>query len=148
MPAQIDVTYAGNLRCAARLISTGRTVQTDAAVGHGGLGEEFTPTDLVIAGLGACIATTMAMVAQRHGIDLSGLSVCMEKDMAAAPARRIGTIGMTIAMPMGLDLSPADRERLENAARRCPVKQSLHPDIDIRMDFIYPDSLAGSQAPL
>ena len=45
---------------------------------------------------------------------------------------------MTITLPLGLSLSPGDRDRLENAARHCPVKQSLHPEIDIRVEFVYP----------
>jgi len=139
MPAEIDITYTGNFRCTARRISTGQTLTTDAAQSQGGLGENPSPTDLVVAGLGTCILTTLAMVAQRRQIDLSGLSACMEKEMAAAPSRRIGSIGMTITLPMGLRLSAADRDRLENAAKRCPVTQSLHPDIDIRVEFVYPE---------
>jgi len=139
MPAQIDLTYTGDLRCTARQISTGQIVATDAPQNQGGLGEGFTATDLIVAGLGNCIITTMAMVAQRHQLDLSGLSACMEKEMVIKPVRRIGSIGMTIAFPAGLRLSPANRSRLENAAQRCPVKQSLHPDIDIRVEFVYPD---------
>ncbi len=138
MPAQIDLTYQGNLRCAARRISTGQNLVTDASQAQGGLGENFSPTDLVVVGLGTCILTTLAMVGERHQLNLTGLSACMEKDMLTEPVRRIGSIGMTITLPLGLQLSPADRDRLENAARRCPVKQSLHPDIDIRVEFVYP----------
>jgi putative redox protein len=139
LPAQIDLTYTGNLRCTARQISTGHTLATDAPAGQGGLGEDFSATDLVVVALGTCILTTLAIVGQRHQLDLAGMSACMEKEMAAAPVRRIGSIGMTITFPLGLRLSPADRDRLENAARRCPVKQSLHPEIDIRVEFVYPD---------
>lgn len=138
MPAQIDLAYNGHLRCTARQISTGRNLVTDASQSQGGLGENFSPTDLVVVGLGSCILTTLAMVGQRHQLNLTGLSACMEKDMVTEPARHIGSIGMTITLPLGLHLSPADRDRLENAARRCPVKQSLHPDIDIRVEFVYP----------
>ena len=67
------------------------------------------------------------------------MSACMEKEMVTIPVRRIGSIGMTITLPLGLRLSPADRERLENAARHCPVKQSLHPEVNIRVEFVYPD---------
>jgi len=139
MPAQIDLTYDGNLRCTARHISTTKTLITDALKPQGGLGESFTPTDLVMVGLGTCVLTTIAMVAQRHQIDLTGLSACMEKDMQTAPLRRIASIGMTITIPLGVRLSPADRSRLESAAQRCPVKQSLHPEIDIRVEFVYPE---------
>jgi len=148
MPAQIDLTYAGNLRCTARHISIGQSLATDVSKSQGGLGDNFSPTDLVVVALGTCILTTLAMVGQRHKLDLTGMSACLEKDMAAPPARRIGSIGMTITLPLGLRLSPADRDRLENAAGRCPVKQSLHPEIDIRVEFVYPDGcLLPAEAP-
>jgi putative redox protein len=139
MPAEIDLTYDGNLRCTARNISTGKTLATDASKSQGGLGENVSPTDLVVVGLGTCILTTLAMVAQRHQLDLSGLSACLEKDMQTAPVRRIASIGMTITLPLGVKLTPANRSRLESAAQRCPVKQSLHPEIDIRVEFVYPE---------
>ncbi len=134
---QIDLTYSGNLRCTARHISIGQCLATDAAKSQGGLGENFSPTDLVVVALGTCILTTVAMVAQRHQLDLTGMSASMEKEMVTTLVRRIGSIGMTITLPPALRLSAADRERLENAARRCPVKQSLHPEIDIRVEFVY-----------
>ena len=139
MPAQIDVTCSGDLRCTARHISTATTVSTDVSTAHGGLGENFSPTDLVVVALGTCVLTTMAMVAKRHQLDLAGISACMEKDVEAPPSHRIASIGMTITLPLGLRLTPENRGRLENAAQRCPVKQSLHPDIDIRVEFVYPE---------
>ena len=89
---------------------------TDVSQSGGGLGENFSPTDLVVVGLGTCILTTLAIVGQRHDLDLSGMSACMEKEMATMPVRRIGTIGMTITLPMGLRLSP----RIANAWRTRP----------------------------
>jgi putative redox protein len=139
MPAQIDLTYDKSFRCTARLISSGKTLVTDVSMSQGGLGENLSPTDLLVVSLGTCILTTMAMVAQRRELDLTGLSACMEKDMDAPPSHRISSIGMTITLPMDLRLTPANRTRLENAAQRCPVKQCLHPDIDIRVEFVYPE---------
>jgi len=139
MPAQIDVTYSGDLRCTARHISSAANVTTDVSTAQGGLGENFSPTDLVVAALGTCVLTTMAIVAKRHQLDLAGISACMEKDVEALPSHRIASIGMTITLPLGLRLTPENRGRLENAAQRCPVKQSLRPDMDIRVEFVYPE---------
>jgi len=139
MPAQIDLSYGGDLRCTARHIATGITLTTDAAKNQGGLGENFSPTELVVVGVGSCILTTLAMVAQRHQLDLTGLSACLEKEMQTVPVRRIASIGMTITLPSGVQLTPANRSRLENAAQRCPVKQSLHPEIEVRVEFVYPE---------
>jgi putative redox protein len=139
MPAQIDLTYNGDLRCTARRISTAATLTTESSTAQGGLAENFSPTDLVVVGLGTCVLTTMAMVAQRRQLDLSGISACMEKDLQEPPSHRIRSIGMTITLPLGLRLTSENRSRLENAAQRCPVKQSLHPEIDVRVEFVYPE---------
>jgi putative redox protein len=139
MPAEIDLTYNGAFRCSARNISTSAALITDASTSAGGQGENFSPTDLVVVSLGTCVLTTVAMVAQRRNIELTGMSACLEKEMQAAPSRRIASIGMTINVPLGVRLSGEDRSRLENAAQRCPVKQSLHPEIEVRVEFVYPD---------
>jgi putative redox protein len=139
MPAEIEVNYAGRLRCTVRHSQHGHSLVTDAAASAGGLGENFTPTDLVVVALGTCILTTMAMVGERHQLDLSGMSARLEKGLAAGSSHRIASIGMTIAMPPGLRLDSVDRDRLENAAQRCPVKQILHPDVSVRVDFVYSD---------
>src|SRR5690606_31555260 len=91
-------------------------------------GESFSPTDLVATALAGCILTTMAIVAQRHNIDLSGATVHVTKEMVTTPQRRIGRLPVTVRIPH----APAaeDRQRLENAARSCPVHRSLHPDVD------------------
>jgi putative redox protein len=148
MPAEYTLDYTGRLRCTARHISAGHAATTDVPASQGGLDENFSPTDLVVVGLGTCILTTMAMVGERHQLDLTGLTACMEKEMITAPARRIGSIGMTITLPLGLRLTPENRARLENAAQRCPVKQSLHPDIEIRVEFVFPEGcLLPASAP-
>jgi len=78
----------------------------------------------------------MAIVADREGIDLTGLTFRAEKHMNAAP-RRIGRIPVTIQMPHGL--TPNQRRKLENAALTCPVHQSLHPDVEKAVTFVYED---------
>jgi uncharacterized OsmC-like protein len=53
--------------------------------------------------------------------------------MTTVPPRRIARLDIRISMPAGIaeDLRP----RLMRAAEACPVKQSLHPDIVIAMDW-------------
>ena len=63
------------------------------------------------------------------------LRVDVEKHMTAQPPRRIAKLEATIHMPAGLaeDL----RDRLIRAANACPVKQSLHPDVEIALVWIW-----------
>ena len=134
---EIEIVYEGALRTTARHNTSGATLSTDAPVDNEGMGERFSPTDLVAAALGTCMLTVMGIVSRRKGLALEGARVRVEKHMVADPVRRIGRLDVTFEMPPGL--SAGDRQLLENAARTCPVHQSLHPGIEIPLSFRYPD---------
>jgi len=139
MSVEIDILYEGELHCRATHVPSGKTLATDAPVDNGGKGETFSPTDLVATAFGCCIMTIMALVAKRSGVDLTGTRVHVVKEMVKEPVRRIGLLKVTVAMPKGLRLSETDRAKLERAADLCPVKQSLHPDIRVLLEFHYGD---------
>lgn len=130
---EISIVYEGQLHCSATHGPSGTVISTDAPKDNMGKGEAFSPTDLVATALGTCIVTTMGIVAQRHNLDLSGTKVRVEKYMVTAPVRRIGRLPVEIHVPR--DFSADDRQRLENAARHCPVHQSLHPDVEAPVTF-------------
>lgn len=126
--------YAGNLRTEATHVASGNTILTDAPVDNHGRGEAFSPTDLVSAALGSCMMTIMGIVAERHGVDLTGVSWDVTKHMLAEP-RRIGQIDVTFRLPASLP--EKERTILENAARTCPVALSLNPEIRQEVRFEY-----------
>ena len=138
MSVEIDIRYDGGLRCTAVHGPSGHQLLTDAPKDNGGQGAAFSPTDLVATALGSCMLTIMGLVAQRNGWDLAGTTVQVIKDMAAAPLRRIGKLTAVITLPPGRSWSAEDRQRLERAAELCPVKQSLHADVQTVIDFCYP----------
>jgi uncharacterized OsmC-like protein len=75
----------------------------------------------------------MGIAAQRMEIDLSGTRVVVTKEMINVPFRRIARLATTIHVP--LELTPEQRQKLENAGMTCPVKKSLHPDVETAMAF-------------
>ncbi len=77
-------------------------------------------------------------MAQRNKLDIEGLQVQVIKEMTADPVRRIGALKTRLVFPSGKPLSITDRAKLEAAARACPVKQSLHPDVKTPVEFVYP----------
>jgi uncharacterized OsmC-like protein len=128
-------TYEGGLRCRAVHGPSGTTLVTDAPVDNHGKGESFSPTDLVATALGACMMTVMGIVAERHGIDLKGMTVETVKEMTKQPPRRIASLRTRLTVPL-----PADhpqRPALEQAAHACPVHASLHPEIDAAVEFVW-----------
>ena len=138
---KIEVRYEGELRSLATHGPSGAQVATDAPLDNHGRGESFSPTDLVATALGTCMLTIMGLVAKRHGWDLRGAAVSVEKGMVNEPVRRIGSLAVVIRVPGDYDAKA--RKLLENAALTCPVHRSLHPDVQIPVSFEW-DAVAGA----
>lgn len=138
MSVETDVVYEGGLHCLATHGPSKAGIVTDAPLDNGGKGEAFSPTDLVAAALGTCILTIMGLIAQRAKLDISGARVKVSKEMAAAPVRRIAKLSAVVTMPAGRTYSEADRRKLEAGAAGCPVKQSLHPDTQVEVSYVWP----------
>ena len=139
MAVEINIVYEGGLHCTATHGPSRQTLPTDAPQDNGGKGAAFSPTDLVATALGTCMATIMGLVAQRNKLNIDGLQVQVIKEMAADPVRRISSLRTRLIFPAGKPLSTADRTKLEGAAKACPVKQSLHPDVKVPIEFVYPE---------
>ncbi len=137
MAVEITALYEGQLRCVAKHTPSGATIITDAPVDNGGSGSAFSPTDLVATALATCILTTMGLVAARHDIDLSGMTVKVIKEMTQQPVRRIARLPAEITISAAAVPEPSQRARLEAAAGKCPVHASLHSDIDAPITFHY-----------
>lgn len=137
MGVEISISYQGELRCEAQHGPSKSLLLTDAPTDNMGKGEAFSPTDLVATALGTCILTTMGIVAQRNGWDVSGATAHVTKEMITTPTRRIGRLPVVIRIPSGTagKLDEEARTKLEHAAHHCPVHKSLHPDIDASIEI-------------
>ncbi len=129
------VKYKGELRTEAEHLRSGKTIITDAPIDNQGKGEAFSPTDIVATALASCMLTIMGIVAERDGIKLEGTIAEVEKIMAENP-RRIGEIKIKIKFIQ--KLNPEEREKLERAAKTCPVSGSLNENLKETFEFIYP----------
>lgn len=123
----------GQLQCKAIHQPSGAVIATDAPTDIGGKGEAFSPTDLLGCSLATCIATTMGIYAQRKGWDLAGMRLEVEKRMTDQPSRRIGCLQVTIWISH--PFSDEDKQTLERVAQTCPVHKSLHPDVEVVINF-------------
>ncbi|MFN3554565.1 MAG: OsmC family protein [Bacteroidales bacterium] len=128
-------TYLGGYRTEATHVLSSQTIITDAPLDNNGKGEAFSPTDLVATALSSCMLTIMGITADNHNFSLGTTRVKTTKVMASNP-RRIAEIIIEF------DLSAetyTDKQRtlLENAAKHCPVAKSIHPDIVVKLDFLY-----------
>ncbi len=131
---QISIDYTGQLHCSATHGPSHSQLVTDAPLDNQGKGEAFSPTDLVATALGTCIATTMGIVAQREGVNLKGMTVNVQKEMANDP-RRIGRLTTEVHIP--LPANHPQRELLEKTALGCPVHRSLPAEMERPTKFFW-----------
>ena len=129
------VLYTGDLHTEATHLRSGDRLVTDAPVDNQGKGEAFSPTDLVAAALGTCILTIMGIAARNHQIDMEGATAEVNKVMASDP-RRIARLEVKITMPPK-NYSAKEKIILERAAHHCPVKNSLHPDLEEHIEMLW-----------
>jgi putative redox protein len=134
---EIYVRYEGGLRCVARHAPSGTTLQSDAPVDNHGRGESFSPTDLLATALGTCMLTVMGILAQKRGWQIDGLDAHVVKHMTKQLPRRVELLTAKLSLPsaQGESLNAAAREELEQAALNCPVRLSLHPQIEVPVTF-------------
>jgi putative redox protein len=128
------VIYEGDLRTVALHNASGTTIETDAPLDNQGKGERFSPSDLVATALGSCMLTMMGQKARDLKINLKGTSIDIQKTMHTDP-RRISGISLTFHLPVDLHLTEKNKTILQRAADTCPVMYSIHPDIDVQVNY-------------
>jgi putative redox protein len=128
------VIYEGDLRTVATHLQSGTQIETDAPVDNQGKGERFSPTDLVATALGACMATTMGIKARDMPLDLRDMEISVLKIMKPDP-RRIAGVRIVFNFPDTLSVDEKQRIILERTAHTCPVMYSLHPDLEVNIEF-------------
>lgn len=131
----VHTVYIGELRTEATHVKSQEKIMTDAPPDNQGKGEYFSPTDLLAASLGSCMATLMGIASRTHQINIDGTELRITKIMASNP-RRVAEIQIDFDMP---DIQYSEKEKaiLVNAAKTCPVALSLHPDLKQTIQFLW-----------
>lgn len=129
------VVYDGDLRTIGTHLQSGTVIETDPPVDNHGKGEHFSPTDLMATSLASCMLTIMGIKARGLELDIKGIKIDVEKIMKADP-RRVGGINLTFSIPEALaSLDEKNKTILKNAAHTCPVAHSIHPDIEVNVNW-------------
>lgn len=130
-----SVVYNGDLRTTCTHLQSGSFFETDAPTDNNGKGERFSPTDLMATSLATCMLTVMGIKARSMGFDLNDIKVDVLKIMKANP-RRISRIDLTFHIPETLkNLDDDTKLILKNTGITCPVQLSIHPDIEVKVDW-------------
>ena len=132
--SSFEIKYQGNLRTTAKHLDSGSIIETDAPKDNHGLGETFSPTDMVCTALASCILTIMAIAVEKNGININGTKAMVTKTMGNNP-RRISKINIELTFTK--DYGAKTKIILERAAFNCPVHQSLSEKVEKNILFHY-----------
>jgi len=130
-----EIKYKGDLRTTAIHLDSGSEISTDAPKDNHGLGETFSPTDMVCTALASCILTIMAIAVEKDNVDIKGTTAVVKKTMGTNP-RRISKIGIDLTFPREYDQKT--KTILERAAYNCPVHHTLSETVEKNISFTYP----------
>lgn len=111
---------------------------TDEPTTLGGTDQGMNPLELFLASIGACMAMTMRMYADRKGWPLTAARVHLRR----APVRADPNLGLHMAgaprvtelervIELEGPLDDAQRARIIEIAERCPVKRTIEAGIRI-----------------
>ena len=129
-----EIKYLGGLRTSSTHTDSGSVINTDAPKDNHGLGETFSPTDMVCSALASCILTIMAIAVEKNGIDIKDTTATVKKTMGNNP-RRITRIDVDLTFPKKYDTKT--KTILERAAYNCPVHHTLSKNVDKNISFKY-----------
>ena len=77
----------------------------------------------------------MGIKARTMGFDLDNVKIEVLKIMKADP-RRVGGINLTFHFPVNLKKeNKKTKQILKNTGDTCPVMKSIHPDIEVKVDW-------------
>jgi len=130
----LEIKYQGDLRTTATHLDSGSEISTDAPKDNHGLGETFSPTDMVCSALASCILTIMAIAVEKNDVDIKNTKAIVKKTMGNNP-RRIVKIEINLTFPKEYDSKT--RTILEKAANNCPVHHSLSEKVEKDISFTY-----------
>ena len=129
-----EIKYLGDLRTSSTHLDSGSVINTDAPKDNHGLGEAFSPTDMVCSALASCILTIMAIAVEKHHIDIKQTTAIVKKTMGNSP-RRIAKIDIDLTFPKQYDSKT--KTILERAAYNCPVHHTLSQSVEKNISFKY-----------
>jgi putative redox protein len=132
---QIFAEYEGNLKVALQHEPSQSSLHTSAPKDNQGLGDDFSPTDLLATSLLSCMITLMGIEARRRSLDISGTKGRIEKHMVADPFRRIGTL--VVNVDVNGTMSEEDTKALRYVAENCPVRKSISDSIVVETTYSF-----------
>lgn len=127
---EVTVSRVSGARFEARARDISLVV--DRLPDRGGPGDGFRPTELVLAGLGTCMAGTMITFAENQGISVGDITIDLGSTDVSAP-QRIGVI--KVRMVVEGDLTDRELASLERVAAACKIGHTVERGAEIEFVF-------------
>ena len=99
-----------------------QTLSIDRQAVPGARSDGFRATELLLAGLGACMVGTALEYARRRGMPVSAITMQLEDETAKHPTR---VHAITATLSVVGSISDKDLERIARVAARCKVHNTL-----------------------
>tara|TARA_Y100001970_G_scaffold21597_2_gene24643 strand:- start:1023 stop:1427 length:405 start_codon:yes stop_codon:yes gene_type:complete len=131
--SKFRVVYKGDLSTEIEHLDSGSKIITDAPKDNQGLGQTFSPTDLVASSLASCMLTIIAIANRTHSLNIEAMDANVEKIMSSNSPRKISQINVKISIKGVFD----DKSKLiiERSAKNCPVHHSLDVGVDLIINY-------------
>lgn len=130
---KIKVTYKGNMSGEAVCGQSPIKLGFDGSPESYATGTKYSPMDMLISSLGACMLSMMGFMAAKRGFSIDGATVALDYTQDEA-THAIATVTAVFSFP-GLSFGEAEKKILQGAAKACPVGASLNPDI--KKDLVF-----------
>lgn len=130
---KVNIVYQGQLRTTCKHEGSGEEIETDAPLDNNGKGAKFSPTDLLASAYATCMMTVIGIYCEQEQLDFKHGKASVIKDMTDNP-RRIQALKIIMDLENN-DWSNKNQEKIVRIAKNCPVAKSVHPDIELTIDF-------------
>jgi putative redox protein len=130
-------THVGSRGFRAEISSGEHVLVADEPLAAGGTDEGPTPYELLLAALGACTAMTLRMYADRKKWPLEDVRVRLRssrshaRDCENCEKEAVGIHRIERKLELSGSLTDEQRQRLQEIADRCPVKQTIQREIRV-----------------
>ncbi len=129
----LKTIHLGSLRAETTHLKQDRTVTTDVAESLGGIGHYLSPSSVLAASVANCKMSMLASCSARKGFPIEGARI--ETDYESNPDGSLKKLSIDLYLPQAYDEKTT--ATLEAWVHSCPVRKSLHPEVEVAVAFHY-----------
>lgn len=126
----IKAEYNGQLHCKVTHESSGTVIVTDA---NKESISGFSPLELFAISFLTCVSSMMGYEADALKIDITGMKMEVSFEKSKRMPMRISKLHAELWVPGKIE--DHQKELLMKVAKNCPIRHSIHPDIEESIEF-------------